>query len=131
MDYEYLDKEVVIKYIKFNNKHLQRDLNNFINHHTEDYKGDLSIKIVSIGDDDCTVKATWSNLNNYSKELLGVLMLDAYKYQTIPLLNEIKENYNSDIEIDILGRIFINNYESKLILSITRNKELNKTLKKL
>lgn len=113
---------------RFNKDNLENNINSFIISNKDLYEGNLSIGVKGISDDFIDMSFTWSNYPDaFSNEIIGVKLAKVSKYQTMNRINEIATKYSEDINIDILARFFINNYDSEILLLISRPKSLVQT----
>ena len=113
---------------RFNKDNLENNINNFIVSNKDLYEGNLSIGVKNINEDTLDLTFTWSTYpETYSNEIIGVKLVSVSKYQTMNKINEIATKYSEDINIDILARFFINNYDSEILLLISRPKSLMQT----
>ena len=124
-----IQKYVMITLIeRFNRDNLENSINNYIINNKEKYVGNLSIGVKNINEDTLDLTFTWSTYpETYSNEIIGVKLVSVSKYQTMNKINEIATKYSEDINIDILARFFINNYDSEILLLISRPKSLERT----
>lgn len=110
---------------RFSRDNLENNVNNFIVSNKDLYVGNLSIGVKNINEDTLDLTFTWSTYpETYSNEIIGVKLVSVSKYQTMNKINEIATKYSEDINIDILARFFINNYDSEILLLISRPKSL-------
>ena len=113
---------------RFSRGNLENNVNNFIVSNKDLYEGNLSIGVKNINEDTLDLTFTWSTYpETYSNEIIGVKLVSVSKYQTMNKINEIATKYSEDINIDILARFFINNYDSEILLLISRPKSLVQT----
>lgn len=113
---------------RFSRDNLENNINNFIVSNKDLYVGNLSIGVKNINEDTLDLTFTWSTYpETYSNEIIGVKLVSVSKYQTMNKINEIATKYSEDINIDILARFFINNYDSEILLLISRPKSLMQT----
>lgn len=116
---------------RFNRDNLENNINNFLINNKDLYEGNLSIGVKGISDDFIDLSFTWSNYPEaYSNEIIGVKLVTVSKYQTMNKINEIANKYSKNISIDLLTRFFINNYDSEILLLISRPKSLVQTEEK-
>lgn len=124
-----IQKYVMITLIeRFNRDNLENSINNYIINNKEEYVGNLSIGVKNINEDTLDLTFTWSTYpETNSNEIIGVKLVSVSKYQTMNKINEITTKYSEDINIDILARFFINNYDSEILLLISKPKSLMQT----
>lgn len=110
---------------RFSRDNLENNVNNFIVSNKDLYVGNLSIGVKNINEDTLDLTFTWSTYpETNSNEIIGVKLVSVSKYQTMNKINEIATKYSEDINIDILARFFINNYDSEILLLISKPKSL-------
>lgn len=110
---------MITKVVRFPYDNLSNYINDYIVSHQDDFKGVMDLSVTKTTNDYIDIAFTWSTYEdapNY--KLIGVLFPEVAKYKTPSKLDEIRKKYDKDIEIDMLTRIFINNYESRLLLAI-------------
>lgn len=113
---------------RFNRDNLENNINNFIIVNKDLYEGNLSIGVKGTSDDFIDMSFTWSTYPDaFSNEIIGVKLAKVSKYQTMNKINEIASKYSEDINIDLLTRFFINNYDSEILLLISKPKTLVQT----
>ena len=113
---------------RFNKNNLENNINSFIISNKDLYEGNLSIGVKGISEDFIDMSFTWSNYPDaLSNEIIGVKLAKVSKYQTMNRINEIASSYSENITIDLLTRFFINNYDSEILLLISRPKSLMQT----
>ena len=128
------ERKIIQKYAmitlieRINRDNLENNINNYIIANKDLYEGNLSIGVKGVSDDFIDVIFTWSTYpETYSNEIIGVKLVSVSKYQTMNKINEIATKYSEDINIDILARFFINNYDSEILLLISKPKSLVRT----
>lgn len=121
-NYEEIKSETMTtKTIRFNKDNLENEINNYIIENRNNCEGNLSLAVKNILDNQIDILFTWSTYQNMQEEeIVGVKLVETYKYETIKKLEELKSKYQDEIKIDILARFFINNYYSEILVMISR-----------